>query len=595
MRSRLCAAEQSRRFGTGLAVRSHSACLGKAERVVPDRNVCASLVPTRGPAVRRWIAISPATLSRGGVPGGRTIWAMVMSYGPQYRSGRCDARLGAGRGVNLLRRPSKVLDPKAAVDAVAGSPLSRPSRRRAGSVAAQTSSPNRRLVQGLGAALTVLLTVLRSVGRETPHRRMALFGLIAIGGLLGCSSVGPTGSVATSSSTSGEARPTASSRSVPPGSSRADNSVQPSPDYPTSLTSVDLPGSPEVALFQRVGDDLNVLGWRPGEPDVSTKRELRGAMVGLNEGQSMEVQLSPDGNLVLIHAHPSTNGGQDTFRVFKLDETGAREVWHSTSLGSVLSAAFVPTGQLVITATGLLRRDHAWTIVDLSAATPAVHEIEVPKIPAIAPSATPDWQTQVVSYAPLAISANGRWVYALSAHAAEPLYRAAYRISIESGQAEPMSAFPTVGADRIVSPSLDDVSGRLLLAGPYSTAGHGYVEAWSPDAKAPDFRVDLDNVFYAAWTDNGGVVTAAYDRLPGPFTFRVLSLSAAGEVAKTLLAAQGRNAGLIGIQNGFAAAYVAGNRAGKRQLVVIRLSDGATSGIEVTEPDGLIEAAGLRP
>jgi hypothetical protein len=95
--------------------------------------------------------------------------------------------------------------------------------------------------------------------------------------------------------------------------------------------------------------------------------------------------------------------------------------------------------------------------------------------------------------------------------------------------------------------------------------------------------------------DDGGVITADYDRLPGPFRFRVLSLTATGNVATTFFTAHGTNAGLVGVHNGFAAAYVAGAGSSARTLVVIRLSDGATSGIEVSDPDGLYFTVGLRP
>jgi hypothetical protein len=451
----------------------------------------------------------------------------------------------------------------------------------------------------------------RAVRGQTRYRLIAsgavvtvVLGAVAMAGLLNRGGR-PEGSLEPSSaaflgapSPSAPAPPfgsTAPSRSIPAFSPTQVSTAGPSLEPPPVLADVVLPGSPEIALFQREGDDIKVLGWRPGDPDLATRHTIKGAVRGLNDKQGIQTNLSPDGSLLFVHAHPATFEGPDTFRVFRLEGSGGREIWQSTTLGSNLTAGFVPTGQVVVTATGLLRRDRGWTIVDLSADQAVVHEIELPRIPAPAPSASADLRTQIFNYAPLAVSADARWIYAMSIHATEPLYRPAYRISIETGDAERIDAFPTTGASRVVSTAVDPLSGRLLLAGPLTTAGPGFVQAWSAGAKTPDFQAELGTVFFAAWMEDGGVITADYDRLPGPFRFRVLSLTATGNLATTFFNAQGTNAGLVGVHNGFAAAYVAGAGSRVRTLVVIRLSDGATSGVEVSDPDGLYFTVGLRP
>ena len=451
----------------------------------------------------------------------------------------------------------------------------------------------------------------KAVGRQARYRLIALgavaivvFGAVAMAGLLDRGGGNLEGSLEPSNDAILGATPstvpsprsgsTAPSRTIPASSLQQTSTPQSSVDIPLVLADVALPGSPEIVLFQREGDDIKVLAWRPGDHDLATKQAIHGALRGLTDKQTMQLAVSPDGSLLLVHAHPATFQGPDTFRVFRLEGAGGREIWQSTSLGSDLTAGFVPTGQIVVTTTGLLRHDRGWTIVDLSADKPAVYDIQLPPIQAPAPSASPDLRTLTFNYAPLAVSADGEWVYAISVHATEPLYRPAFRISLATGRAEPIDAFPTTGGSRVVSPSVDP-SGRLLLAGPYSTAGRGLVEAWSAGAKTPDFQVDLGNVFAAVWSDDGGVITAAYDRLPGPFRFRVLSLSATGTVATTFLDAPGTDAALVGIHNGFAAAYVAERGSGGRRLVVIRLSDGATSGAEVSDPEGLVWSPGLRP
>jgi hypothetical protein len=202
----------------------------------------------------------------------------------------------------------------------------------------------------------------------------------------------------------------------------------------------------------------------------------------------------------------------------------------------------------------------------------------------------------IFNYTPIGMSADGRWVYAASLYGIEPQLRPAYRVSIETGDPEPIDEFPTSGPSRIVSTAIDPISGRLLLAGPHTTSDPGFVQAWTTGATTPDFQAKLGIVFSAAWTDDGGVIAADYDQLPGPFHFRVLSLDETGRVARTYFTAEGTNAAMVGLHNGFAAAYVAATGSNARTLVVIRLSDGATSAVEVADPAGLSPyTVGIRP
>lgn len=464
------------------------------------------------------------------------------------------------------------------------------------------------------------------VGRRSGHRLVAL-GAVAIGALAVVlsaafmerggtspgSTTGPSRVAFLEGSPSSETPASSGSRSTAAGSSAPATTVRPDPPRPPSsseanlaprsspgalpdFADVPLPGSPEIVLFQRVGDDINLLGWRPGEPDLTTKQAVHGAARGFTESDSLQVDLSTDGSLLLVHGGPGTVDGPDTFRVFRLQGTSGREIWHSTSLGSGLGAVFVSSGQLLIESNAPLLRNRGWTIVDLSAGKAVVHNIDLPPIPTPAPSASGALGGAIFYYVPLAVSADGRWLYAMSAHASRPLYRPAYRISIATGRAEAIDTFPITGTARIVSPVVDRRTGRFLSAGPGSMlTGAGFVEAWSAGADAPDFHIDLGDLFWAAWTDDGGVITADYDRLPGPFTFRVLSLTATGKVDTTFLTADADNAALMGVENGFAAAYVTWNGTGRRELVAIRLSDGASSGVRVSEPDGLLFSPGLRP
>jgi hypothetical protein len=371
--------------------------------------------------------------------------------------------------------------------------------------------------------------------------------------------------------------------------------AQPSAGVTPGVGNIELAGSPELVLFQRQGDDLNLLGWRAGESELGLRQVIGGALRGVTEQQDYLAQLSPDGSILLVHAHPATSGAPDVFRAFRLDGTGGRAIWDSTALGSDVASTFIGPEQLAITAASVLPTGRGWTIVDLSGADAIIHSLDVPPIPRPAPSTSVDYSTQVFNYVPLATSADGSWLYALSAHASEPLYRPAYRIAIATGEAQSITAFPTTGPARIVSPVVDPISGRLLLAGPRLTSGPGLVEAWVAGGTTPDFRAAFNNVFGAVWLDDGGVITADYDRLPGPFSFRIIRLTATGTPAAPLFTAEGRNAAMVGVQPGFAGAYVVSTDSSMRTLVVIRPTDGQVSALQVPEPSGLNGNVGFRP
>jgi hypothetical protein len=370
---------------------------------------------------------------------------------------------------------------------------------------------------------------------------------------------------------------------------------RPSVEASPVLGNIEFLGSPELVLFQRQGDDLNLLGWRAGESELGTRQVIPGALRGVTEQQDYLSQLSPDGSILLVQARPATPGGQDIFHAFRLDGTSGREIWDSTALGSGVVAAFIGAEQVVVTSAGLLPTGRGWTIVDLSRDDVVIHELDLPPIPRPSPGSSIDFDTLTFNYVPLAMSTDGSWVYVMSVHASEPVYRLAFRIAIETGEPQPITAFPTTGPSRVVSPLVDPISGRLLLAGPRLTSGSGLLEAWSTGAKTPGFKAAFNNVFSAVWLDDGGVITADYDRLPGPFSFRIITLTATGKPAATLFTAQGTNAALVGVQRGFAGVYVASTGSGVRTLVVIRVTDGAIAAVEVREPSGLNFNVGLRP
>jgi hypothetical protein len=358
---------------------------------------------------------------------------------------------------------------------------------------------------------------------------------------------------------------------------------------------VALPGSPELFLIERDGDDLKVLGWRAGETELGVRQVIAGAMRGITEPRDFQSQLSPDGTILLVDVSPATFEAPNTFRAFRLDGTGGREIWESTGLGSGVHAGFVGPAQVIVTTGSQLPDGTGWTVVDLSADTAVVRELDVPIPPRPSPGASIDVETLTVNYVPMRMSADGRFLYVLSTHFIEPIYRPAARFVIQTGEFQPITEFPSTGPSRVTSAILAPHSGRLLLAGAHSTAASGLVEAWLPGATMPDFKTDLVNVFGAVWLDDGRVLTAAYDRLPSPFKFEIVILTAAGQPDATLFSADARSAALLGALNGFVVAYATPTGSDTRTLVMIRLADEKISTLDIPEPSWVNLSIGLRP
>jgi hypothetical protein len=363
----------------------------------------------------------------------------------------------------------------------------------------------------------------------------------------------------------------------------------------TDPANAPMAGAPELVFFQRDGDDLNLLGWRAGEPRLAVRQVVAGALRGLTDPQRWVAQLSPDSSILLVQATPAVHDGPVIVRAYRLGGPTPTLIWEPTSFGSDLVVSFVGPTQVVVASGALVAMFPSWTFADLGGASVVTREIDLPPLPRPSPGSSLDFTRLVINWAPIGLSADGRYLYLLSVNGAEPLFRPAYRIDVDRNSAEPMTSFPTTGPSRVVSSQVDEISGRLVLAGPRMTRGAGLVQAWLPGAAKPAFEVELHTVFGAQWVGDGSLLTADYDRLPGPFTFEVIRVSAAGVVDEPLYSGTGTAGALMGVEHGFAAAYLSSRDSGNRTLVVVRLVDGATSTASVTEPAELGAATALRP
>src|SRR5215213_5644762 len=66
------------------------------------------------------------------------------------------------------------------------------------------------------------------------------------------------------------------SASVPPASRWPTGVTLSAPSGQPDVANLALPGAPDVLVFQRVADDIAVLGWRPVQPSLTTRNTLVG-------------------------------------------------------------------------------------------------------------------------------------------------------------------------------------------------------------------------------------------------------------------------------------------------------------------------------
>jgi hypothetical protein len=347
--------------------------------------------------------------------------------------------------------------------------------------------------------------------------------------------------------------------------------VAPTPSLP-ALASQILPFPGLAAILRRDGDALELLGWRSGEDAFRELARADDAFVGIGPGALVLAELSPDGRHVLLATFDPLDGAErQALRLVSI-ETG-EVVWSTNERlpgpGGLLwspdsrLAVFTPPGD-------------RWLVLELDENGQVTRRIVdgIPTRPGVEGS-----DSEFVT--PVGFSGNHRWLYAASIQA--EILRPSFRMDTRRGQLEPIEAFPIRGRRRLVPvdvpyPAVDPASGRTMSL-PMSGGG---VRVTDADGRAA-FILPVARLQGLGWTDDGDLL--------------LFETTAGTDDASTQLVPVGRNgargdpifevpaypaAFLSTVRDGYAGlVFLSDPERTGFELVLVRLSDGATSVVHV--------------
>jgi hypothetical protein len=379
------------------------------------------------------------------------------------------------------------------------------------------------------------------------------------------------------------------STSLAPASSSPSPSRFSGPDLP-AIADVALPGAPFPVFVVRAGADADMLIWHPGAAGVGPFAKFPGAFGGRAGGPTGATAspappddgsiawLGPDRSSLLVsRLHSVAVEGGDTASLATFDGIA----WEQAGITALGGVAWSPDGGRLVVAERrdrwlLVERGDGWTsrAIDLSSVLPAT-----PSRPAGGDFAL---SNQVV---PAGFSRSGAWAVGAMLGPPASSWTAAVRVRVADGHAERIAAFPIGGPDGLDSgPSLivDPASGRTVGYGSNGSTPGGppQLEVREPDGTYA-FGVRTGMVISWLWAGDGRLVVLGADGFPFPSRWTLQLIEPDG-AARTLLEAPRASSGaMFGIRKGYAGLILTGNDPSRRQIVVVRLDDGAASAVTV--------------
>jgi hypothetical protein len=371
-----------------------------------------------------------------------------------------------------------------------------------------------------------------------------------------------------------------------PGASVAP-SRRPGPELPV-IANVALPGAPAPVFVVRDGTDARFVAWRPGSPGVEDVDRFPGAFGGTfgsppgtpseTPDGGMLAWLSPDRTALLVSRLRSASiEGSDTASL----ATSTGIAWQQDGITALGGVAWSPDGSRAVLAE---RRDR-WLIVERGD-TWTAREIDLSAVAPPAPSRPTGGDfalsNQVV---PAGFSQSGDWVIGAILGPPAATWTPIVRVRVTDGRVEPISSFPIGGPDGLaVDPSLiaDPATGRTVGYGPNGNipGGPPQLEVRDPDGSYA-YGVRTGIVISWLWTGDGRIVVLGADGYPFPSRWTLQLVDRDGK-PRTLLEAPRATAGaMFGIEGGYAGLILNGADQSRRQVIVVRLDDGATSAVTV--------------
>jgi hypothetical protein len=420
--------------------------------------------------------------------------------------------------------------------------------------------------------LDVPLTPVGGRGGRSPRRRNAIVivAVVALGWVVVTAASGQD------SSTRLALAPTATPGAATAARVASDASPRPRGSDLPVIPDVTLPGAPAPVFVVRSGDDAELVSWRPGSAGLASIGSFPGAFPP--DVTSVVAWLSPDlASLVLSTMTDATAEGADPVRLV----TREGVAWESTGVTSLGGLAWSPGGDRFVMAGRhdrwlLVERGDTWALksdVDVSAGRPAA-----------GPSPTPRSAYNLADrIGPAAFSSSGDWVVGARLDPATYAWVPAVRVRFSDEVVEPLSEFPVGGPSGLIAgPSqvIDVTTGRTVSFGPNGNipGGPPQLEVHEQDGSYA-FGVRTGVVTGWDWTGDGSLVVLGADGTPFPARWLLQIVDPDGR-SRTLVEAQRASFGsFLGVRDGYAGLLIMGAEPDRSQIVVVRLSDGASSSI----------------
>jgi hypothetical protein len=391
--------------------------------------------------------------------------------------------------------------------------------------------------------------------------------------------------------------------SAPPGGAPTSGPSRSSGQDLPVIADAKLPGAPFPVFVVRDGQDADLMIWQPGSPAVGPLARFPGAFGGTFSAPPTDSSSPPDGgaiawlspdrsSLLVSQVRSAYAEGADTARLATYDGI----VWERAGITALGGLAWSPDGNRIALSERhdrwlLAERGGNWTArsIDLSAAGHGP-----------APSATSGSRFPLDNQTvPAGFSQSGAWVIGARIGPRASRWTPAVRVRVADGRAEPLASFPIGGPDGLATtPSLivDPASGRVVGYGPNGNipGGPPQLEVHEPNGSYA-FGARSGIVISWLWTGDGRLIVLGADGYPFPSRWALQLIESDGS-ARTLIEAPRASGGaLFGIRDGYAGLVLTGSDPARRQIVVVRLDDGAASAITVDAfgSDGPIGAGWL--
>jgi hypothetical protein len=357
------------------------------------------------------------------------------------------------------------------------------------------------------------------------------------------------------------------------------------PDLP-AIANVELPGAPFPVFVVRDGKDADVLIWHPGTSVVGPMAKFPGAFDGTYGSSATGPDGPPDGgaiawlspdrsSLLVSRVRSASSEGSDTASLATYDGIA----WEHDGITALGGVSWSADGSRLAIAERhdrwlLVERGDGWTAreIDLSAVAPTT----------LSRPAGGDYgfTNQIV---PAGFSRSGGWVIGAMLGPGASVWTPIARVRVADGHAEKISSFPIGGPDGLaVGPSVtvDPASGRTIGYGPNGNipGGPPQLEVHERDGSYA-FGARTGIVISWLWAGDGRLVVLGADGYPFPSRWTLQVIEPDGVPRMVLDAPRASSGAMFGIKNGYAGLVLTGNDPTRRQIIVVRLDDGAATAI----------------